>query len=177
MANKIEPEKLEALRAALIDGMGDITEDQKKAILGDVDLFDDYYDALAEKYPDEFDREEEAKENPEEKKEGSEAPQTAPAAKKAATKQAKTAPPAKLPSKVILEMADGTSRQLELVTVTTTAIVVKEIVPKDEVVIKIRGKDVTVDLVVLRKLPATQNYENTGIPVLTVIQLAEAARG
>jgi len=88
----------------------------------------------------------------------------------------KTAPAAPIAlSKAFLEKADGTSEELEIVTVAGSVVIVREKVPTDIVTIMLRGQPFTVDLEHLKRQPAATMIE--GLTVSRLIDLATAAKG
>lgn len=74
-----------------------------------------------------------------------------------------------------LETPEGTVEKLEIVAIKDGAIVVRRPVPTDNVVLTLRGQQITVDLEYLKRQAAGVVIE--GLPVSRLIELATAAKG
>jgi hypothetical protein len=146
--NKVDSEKLEALKDYFLKGGSTETEDVLEFIgTEDEDVMGVYIKALKETYPDQFGGKKKAKPVPE---------------------------PEPEPRYFLKDRITGLVQELE-VSVTKsgkTTFIVKE--PKDLVKIILKGEVTEVDLLLLKKLPAGSEFMGESVDKL--IQLAELAK-
>lgn len=150
---KLSPDNLEKLYKYFIDGGSHETEDVAKFLnisAKDEKAIGEVIDQLSKAYPKLTEEMEEAEK------------------KRSAPKKATAE------SFEVILVTDGVAETLHIIKQKGSSIYVEKIVPKDEVLVKIKGADVVVDLLKLRKMSPTEQY--LGVSVNTLIILAEIAK-
>lgn len=148
---KIDEQKLAALHKNLTTGGSPEKPDIAKFLGVELDHITPYVDALKAKYPKIYGGEEKA---------------------------AKTEPQPQITKVLLVDPVTGIGEQLAIKSQKDGRIVVEKIVPpepKEEVIVRIAGKDVLVDLIKLRKLKPTDQFE--GVTVQTLLVMGAIAKG
>lgn len=154
MTEQIDQKKVDELHQYFLDGGSDGENDVKKQLGEDCDAIA-YVQALKEKYPN--------APYMEKKKRGRPAAEDKPKAKEEPT------------TVLLLDPDTGIAEELEITSIKGTKIYAQRKVPTEIVTLKLRGKDVDVDLIRLRKMKATEQLH--GLPVNQLIMLADIAKG
>ena len=148
---KIDEQKLASLHKNLLNGGSPEKPDIAKFLGLELDQITPYVDALKAKYPKIYGGEEKA---------------------------TKTEPQPQITKVLLVDPVTGIGEQLAIKSQKDGRIVVEKIVlpdPKDEVIVRIAGKDVLVDLIKLRKLKPTDQFE--GVSVQTLLVMGAIAKG
>lgn len=162
MTEQIDQTKVDELHQYFLDGGSDGENDVKKQLGEDCDAIA-YVQALKEKYPN--------APYMEKKKRGRPAATSTASVSSSSETQKETEPTTVL----LLDPDTGIAEELEITSIKGTKIYAQRKVPTEIVTLKIRGKDVDVDLIRLRKMKATEQLH--GVPVNQLIMLADIAKG
>jgi len=149
---KIDEQKLAALHKNLTTGGSPEKPDIAKFLGVELDQITPYVDALKAKYPKIYGGEEKT--------------------------SSKAEPQSQITKVLLVDPVTGIGEQLAIKSQKDGRIVVERIVPpepKEEVIVRIAGKDVLVDLIKLRKLKPTDQFE--GVTVQTLLVMGAIAKG